>query len=163
MGVFNRLLRTGRLLAAPSEAASLGSGGLLVHDERRPVYSEQAFRYFLSLERARSERSNRTFLLLLVDLKTEPGGVLEIDAAAAKRLFDALWLCLRDTDFVGWYRAGRAAGAVLTQYAVPADTDVSGAVVQRVRAGLHDHLPDGIANRIQVRVYELPPSVRTRS
>jgi hypothetical protein len=141
------------------------SDGFAMEDERRPTYDEQAFRYFLSIERERSERSNRPFLLLLVDLKAEPKspGDTEIDAASAKRLFETLWLCLRDTDFVGWYRSDRVVGAVLTQYAVLAGTDVSGVVVQRVRAVLHDHLPRNIGNRIQVRVYELPPSMKAKS
>ena len=33
------------------------------------AYNEEAFRYFLAIERKRAERSHRTFLLLLVDVK----------------------------------------------------------------------------------------------
>src|SRR2546422_1060554 len=37
------------------------------------AYNEQAFRYFLAIERKRSERSGHPFLLLLVDLKEQEG------------------------------------------------------------------------------------------
>src|SRR2546427_11929887 len=81
------------------------------------AYNEEAFRYFLAIERKRSERSNRPFLLLLVDLKKQQGMTARIDADVAARLFSGLWLCLRETDCVGWFREGRVAGALLTQLA----------------------------------------------
>src|SRR5262245_25039076 len=45
-----------------------------------PVYNEEAFRYFLQIERKRASRSNNRFLLLLVDLEREPGQSAHLDA-----------------------------------------------------------------------------------
>lgn len=127
------------------------------------AYNEAAFRYFLGLERKRADLSNRAFLLLLVDLKPLAGANADVDALTATSLFGGLASCLRETDFVGWYRQGRVAGAVLTQHAETPGTDVSESVARRVSRLLSDQLPAALAKRIQVRVYELPPVMRARN
>src|SRR4051812_19023822 len=87
------------------------------------VYNEEAFRYFLDIERRRAELSNRPFVLLLVDLTKQTPVAAEMDAAASQTLMSALSFCVRETDFIGWYRGRSVAGAVLTQHsdAVGAD------------------------------------------
>ena len=81
--------------------------------EGRPggAYNEEAFRHFLALEGKRSELSGRPFLLLLVDLKEQPVDLKEQPEVGADKLLLALCLCVRETDFVGWYRERRVAGA----------------------------------------------------
>src|SRR5437899_5702067 len=79
------------------------------------VYNEEAFRYFLEIERKRSQVSNRPFLLLLLDLRPA-GPRAGIDETSSVELFTALCRCLRDTAFIGWYRAGAVVGAVLTEH-----------------------------------------------
>ena len=143
----------------PKEAA-LCSCDVTIESRSGQAYNEPAFGYFLEIERKRSERSNRPFLLLLVDVKKEPGEPeknLSLDPALATKLFSGLWACLRETDFVGWYRDGRVAGAVLTQPADMPRTDVSGEVGPRIRRLLCEGLPTDVARRLQVRVYQLPP------
>lgn len=126
------------------------------------AYNEEAFRYFLAIERQRSEISSRPFLLLLVDLK-QPGRNDRIQPALAGKLFSALWLSLRETDFIGWYHEERVAGAVLTQRAEVSGTDMSRQVRERVTRLMSERLPKAIADRLQVRVYQLPPTMKSRS
>jgi hypothetical protein len=136
------------------------SCGVTIEGRSGQAYNEQAFGYFLEIERKRSERSNRPFLLLLVDLKKEPGEPekhLGLDPDLATRLFSGMWACLRETDFVGWYRDGRVAGAVLTQPADMPRADVSGELGPRIHGLLCQGLPSQVARRLQVRVYQLPP------
>jgi hypothetical protein len=121
-----------------------------------PVYNEEAFRYFLQLERKRCNRSQRRFLLLLVDLKQETGLSVRFDSAMDERLFSALCPCLRETDFIGWYRQRQVASAVLTQLEDKPGTHVSRLVVERVREALGQSLPSNLADRIQVRAYQVP-------
>src|SRR3989442_10443803 len=78
------------------------------------AYNEQAFRYFLAIERKRSERSGHPFLLLLGDLKDQDGASANFDSIVANNLFSNLRLFLRETDFVCWYREWHLAAAVLT-------------------------------------------------
>ena len=124
------------------------------------AYNEQAFRYFLAIERKRSERSGCPFLVLLVDLKEESGIGVRIDPMVAPKLFSALWLSLRETDFVGWYREERVAGAVLTEVGDRRPTQVSRLIGQRVKEGLYVSLPLDIARRLQVRIYQQPEPER---
>jgi hypothetical protein len=116
----------------------------------------------LSIERKRSERSGRAFLLLLVDLKEQPGASLRIDPIVAGKLFSALWRCLRETDFVGWYREDRVAGAVLlTQLVDGALMEVCGLVGQRVNGQLSEGLPPDVLHRLRVTVCQLPPKLKS--
>ncbi|HKT81517.1 MAG TPA: hypothetical protein VJP86_14925 [Vicinamibacterales bacterium] len=125
------------------------------------AYNEDAFRYFLEIERRRAEASGRPLLLLLVDLKKQSEPESVIPGAIADRVFSSLALSLRDTDFFGWYREGVVAGAVLTQHAETSDTSIADVAAQRVSSALRSALPAHVSIRVQVRVYHVP-SVVTR-
>ena len=98
-----------------------------------PACNEEAFRYFLAIERKRAERSGRPLLLLLVNVN---GGNARLDEAVSSRLFAAMAQCLRETDVVGWYREGRIAGAVLMQGADTQGAVASHQVRERVERAL---------------------------
>ena len=125
------------------------------------MYNEEAFRYFLAIERQRSEISSRPFLLLLVDLK-QPRVNERIEPALVGKLFSALWSSLRETDFIGWYRDERVAGAVLTQRAEVGGKDMCRLARERVTRVMIERLPKAVADRLQVRVYQLPASLEGR-
>jgi len=133
------------LTPTPGEGVRLGQ-----------AYNEQAFRYFLAIERKRSERSGHPFLLLLVDLKEQEGASASFDSMVANNLFSNLRLCLRETDFVGWYREERVAGAVLIELGDRRPTEVSRLIGQRVSERLYECLPAGVARRLQVCIYQHP-------
>ena len=73
---------------------------------KRSVYDEDTFRHFLALDKNRTERSGRPFLLLLVDV-----GKLSGSRDGFEAFFEALRRSLRETDYVGWYQASQVAGA----------------------------------------------------
>jgi hypothetical protein len=134
---------------------------LLDVDRLGRIYNEETFRYFLSLEEKRSDRSRRRLLLLLVDLKEDPGTpgtVVRLVPGIAVELFGALRACLRDTDFVGWYREGHVAGAVLTHIGDTGEADISTLITQRVGEALQGNLPPHVASRLRMLVYQLPPA-----
>jgi GGDEF domain-containing protein len=148
--------------ANPPSAIADGSHNVALPDGFGPVYNEEAFRYFLQIERKRASRSNSRFLLLLVDLKGYTAGT-RFDAATGAKLFAAMYPCLRETDFIGWYRQQRVASAVLTQVGESPDVEVSNLVAERVREALTQRLPAHLAARLQVRVYQVPASTNGRS
>jgi len=119
------------------------------------IYNEEAFGHFLEIERKRSRSSNRPFLLVLVDLK----GHGEIDAVS-RRVFDALSVGLRETDFIGWYRRSAVVGAVLTEHSSQIAADVAEVVLRRVTELLTATLPHTLADRLQIRVYQVPPALQ---
>lgn len=137
------------------------SCGVALEGRLGQAYNEEAFRYFLALERKRCEGSGRPFLLLLVDLKEPPGAAARIDRTVASKLFSGLWLCLRETDIVGWYREDHVAGAVLTGLDDGPRRDVARLVGQRVSEALGKRLPSEVARQLQVRVSQHPEPERS--
>ena len=78
------------------------------------AYNQEAFRYLLESESIRSKRSGYLCQILLVFWIDAQGRIVQMDSYAAKTVMAALSRSLRDTDYIGWYREGRIAGAVLT-------------------------------------------------
>jgi hypothetical protein len=117
-----------------------------------PIYNEEAFRHFLEIERKRTKISNRPFLLALINVSDHAG----VDALS-RRVFDALSAGLRETDFVGWHREHSVIGAVLTEHSGDVATDVADVVSRRVTTLLTETLPNTLMDRLQIRVYQVPP------
>ena len=77
------------------------------------VLTEEVFRRMISLERKRSERTQRPFVLLLMDtgrsLPTEKNGRILLD------ILSALQAATRETDVMGWYEANSVVGVMFTE------------------------------------------------
>jgi hypothetical protein len=159
MGLVDRIRDRVRT-APPARRSGSGLCDIAWEGPSSSAYNEEAFRYFLEIERNRSESQARPFLLLLVDLKKDRR---RIDDATATKLFSALWLCVRETDFIGWYRDRRVVGAVLTQRGDVQEAVVSGQVRHRVAATLRESLAPEMAEAVQIRLYRIPSRQKRRS
>jgi hypothetical protein len=129
--------------------------GMAPEDRTGQAYNEQAFRHFLAIERRRAARASRSFLLLLVSLRRQPGQGAVISKGVASRLFAALALCVREVDFIGWYREERVAGALLTQGPATPEPAATSRIGDRVTQILRTHLSAREAQQLQVRVVQL--------
>ena len=103
LSVSTRSSRHDHFEALLSQETAVGEEGAFIGVDPRPqsdrcscgfeiegaqhVYNEEAFRYFLEIERIRSERSGYPFLLLLVDLRATANGGSEIDELSSSALF----------------------------------------------------------------------------
>lgn len=135
--------------------------GAAAEDPSGRAYNEDMFRYFLALERKRFDRSRKPFLLVLVEARKRADvAVARFERQAAAQIFEALWRTIRETDFVGWYRDGRIAGAVLTQSTEGGLTNTAEIVRDRVVDALCDGVEPQVARRLQLRVYQLPGGVK---
>ncbi len=137
--------------AARSEAEWCGCG--MASAAVPGAYNEEAFRYFLDVERRRSELSNRPFVLVLLNLRLP--AVSKDASPHSEALLAGLAHVVRETDFIGWFRDRSVAGAVLTQHTETADPNLTGAISRRVAQALGDRLPQDLARRVRVRVYQL--------
>ncbi len=105
------------------------------------VYNEAAFHYFLAADRLRVQRSQRSMLLVVISLRLSPGRSERLTDALASTLFAALAASVREIDFVGWYRQGRIAGAVLPQ-GVVSSSELRPVLFHRILTSLKHSLPD---------------------
>jgi len=123
------------------------------------AYNEAAFRHFLAVDRWRAERSTRSLLLVLVTMRESPGALVKLAEATAAALFCGLGACVREVDFVGWYREGYVAAAVLSQ-GVKVSVEVPGLVAERVLPALRKRLPADQSTNLRVRMVRLGGRVR---
>lgn len=79
----------------------------------KEVLTEEVFRRMISLERKRSERTQRPFVLLLMDTgrsqPTEKNGRVLLD------ILFALETATRETDIMGWHETNSAVGVMFTE------------------------------------------------
>jgi hypothetical protein len=83
------------------------------------AHNEAGFRHFLEIERQRASRSGYCVLLVLVGVRNETGNSVRLPPIVASSVFAALGSSVREIDFVGWFREGRVAAAVLVQRTTP--------------------------------------------
>jgi len=123
------------------------------------AYNEAAFRLFLAVDRWRAERSMRSVLLVLVTVRQRPGPSAKLTDGTAAALFGGLGACVREVDFMGWYREGHVAAAVLAQ-GVKASSDVPHLIANRVLPALRERLSADQSRNLRVRVVRLGRRVR---
>ena len=134
--------------------ASLRAYSLL---QRRGVpqsYDEATFRHFLALERRRAKYQSRSAVLVLVAFRRGPGASVHMATGVATALFSGLAHCVREVDFIGWYREGRVAGAVLAQGAEPPRAALR-QIGERVMKMTSRRVPEQLAEHLKVRVIPL--------
>lgn len=78
--------------------------------ERRAL-DEESFRRVIAVERKRTERSKSPFVLMLIEVANKDSGKATPGLEAVRSV---LLESSRDTDAVGWYRAGSTIGALFT-------------------------------------------------
>ena len=118
------------------------------------AYNEAAFRHFLAIERSRAEYSNGSVLLVLVSLRSD-GGRSHLPEATATAILSGLTEAVREVDFVGWFREGRVAGAVLAEGSAAATSRAHQLMAERVRQILGNRLSSRQSNRLRVRIVQL--------
>lgn len=115
------------------------------------VYNESAFHYFLAADRLRVQRSRRSMALVLISFRLSPGRSELLTDAMASTLFAGLAACVREIDFVGWYRHGRVVGVVLPQ-GVGSSSELRNLLRNRILTSLKPSLPDDATRYLHVRV-----------
>jgi lipopolysaccharide/colanic/teichoic acid biosynthesis glycosyltransferase len=120
----------------------------------RILTSEEAFHGVISLERKRTERSQRPFLLMLVDVD----GILSGTGSAHKldEVLSALSLSIRETDVHGWYKQRSVIGILFTEIGMDPEKSVVGTIRARMNGALYSALAFEEFNRISISHYLFP-------
>jgi lipopolysaccharide/colanic/teichoic acid biosynthesis glycosyltransferase len=116
------------------------------------VLSEGGFQRLISLERKRSERSQRPFVLLLIDTGLSPSG------ESRRILLDmlpALQEATRETDVTGWYKTNSVVGVMFTEIG-PDNNLVFSTILSRIGSALRDRLDSDQFSRIKFSFHVFP-------
>jgi lipopolysaccharide/colanic/teichoic acid biosynthesis glycosyltransferase len=118
------------------------------------ILKEDAFRRTISLERKRSERSRRPFLLMLLDMgKQLPS---ERNASAVRRVLSALSLATRETDVMGWYTDHSVIGIMFTEIGFEDRGVTLSTLMNRVNEILHSNLTFEQFNQVTITFHVFP-------
>ena len=115
------------------------------------ILPENVFLEILCLERKRAERSNKKFLLLLLDV--EDGTSIEDREEIEKGIIKAADAVRRDTDPAGWYKSDSILGIIFTELGALDDTETINRLVNRTREALHIYMCSAKAKHVQVAAH----------
>jgi lipopolysaccharide/colanic/teichoic acid biosynthesis glycosyltransferase len=127
------------------EAPSAGQNGVL---------SEESFQRMISLERKRSERSRKPFLLMLVDM----GGYVpsERTTKVLGSILSALAVSTRETDVTGWYKHCSVVGVMFTEIGLEDRASALGTMITRVSETLKSTLTFEQFNQVSLSFHLFP-------
>jgi len=119
----------------------------------KEVLNEEVFRRMISLERKRSERTQRPFVLLLMDTgrtqPTEKNGKLLLD------ILSSLQSATRETDIMGWYEANSSVGVMFTEITLENNLILS-TILGRISEVLRGRLSNEQFNQIKFSFHLFP-------
>jgi lipopolysaccharide/colanic/teichoic acid biosynthesis glycosyltransferase len=125
----------------------------LVTVGERTVLNEEAFHRMISVERKRTERSGKPFLLMLLDTgstRSDRNGAL-----LAKIIF-ALSVSTRETDGTGWYEKNAVVGVLFTEIAVEDRNSILSRILSRISGTLQATLTLEQFNQISISFHLFP-------
>jgi lipopolysaccharide/colanic/teichoic acid biosynthesis glycosyltransferase len=117
------------------------------------VLHEETFHRMISLERKRSERSQRPFVLLLIDTgRNQPG---DKPSRVLLDMLSALQGATRETDVTGWYTTNSVVGVMFTEIVLDNNAVLS-TILSRVGAVLRGRLDTDQFSRIKFSFHVFP-------
>ena len=117
------------------------------------VLSEETFHRMISLERKRSERSQRPFVLLLIDAgRNQPG---DRQDRVLLDMLSTLQGATRETDVTGWYTTNSVVGVMFTEIVLDNNAVLS-TILSRIGAVLRDRLETDQFSRIKFSFHVFP-------
>lgn len=120
----------------------------------RSIPSEQVFCRMIALERKRSERSKKPFLLMLLDLGERLPA--EKNGKTLGKILAALSATTRETDVTGWYKDRCVVGAMFTEISPAERNSIVGTVITRVSEILRKTLTFEQFNQLTISFHAFP-------
>ena len=120
----------------------------------RIVLNGESFQRMLALERRRSERSRKPFLLMLVDLGERLPSAS--NGKASNDIVSALSLATRVTDIIGWYRDDSVIGILFTEVVIEDRSSIMGTMMTRISTMLGKALSPEQLNQVSISLHLFP-------
>ena len=135
----------GLKLGPISEATPLGERGVL---------NAEDFLRMIALERKRSERSRKPFMLLLLDMGDDLPS--ERNGRILGKILSALSASTRDTDVTGWYSNHCVVGVMFTEITIEEGGSTPSTIITRVTQTLQKNLTLEQFNRVTLSFHVFP-------
>lgn len=117
------------------------------------LLDERDFSRALHTEQRRTERSERRFVLALINVET----LLKTGCSATRQaVVEALAKSIRVTDIAGWYRNGRSIGIVFTEIGDDNGKTVAKALISKFGAALSEVLTIEQINHLSLSFHVFP-------
>ena len=120
----------------------------------RSILKEDAFRRMISLERKRSERSRKPFVLMILDMGDQHPS--ENNRQALRKVAAALSATARETDLTGWYVDDCAVGVMFTEIGVADRSATLSSMITRVSNTLRATLMPEEFNQVSISFHVFP-------
>jgi lipopolysaccharide/colanic/teichoic acid biosynthesis glycosyltransferase len=116
--------------------------------------NEQSFHKMIALERKRTERSQKPFLLMLLD--TGNGLPSRENGKALSTVLSALSVSIRETDVTGWYKSNFVVGVMFTEIGGEDRPAIVRVMLARMSATLRSILSDEQFSQISISFHLFP-------
>ena len=131
-----------------------------ISEANRDVPNEESFHRMISVERKRTARSRKPFLLMLLDTKSclpvqQNGRVLA-------EIVSALRSSTRETDVAGWYKENAIVGVMFTEIGPAGHHSIVSTMLTRVSDALRSHLTLEQFNQISISFHLFPEESGSR-
>jgi len=120
----------------------------------RIVLNGESFQRMLALERKRSERSRKPFLLMLVDLGERLPSVS--NGKAMDKVVAALSEATRAIDVIGWYKDDTVIGILFTEIVLEDRSSIMGTMMTRISNMLGKALSPEQLNQVSISLHLFP-------
>lgn len=118
------------------------------------ILNEETFHLMISLERRRTERSRKPFLLMLLDMGDHlPSGAT---AKILNKILAGLSGSTRETDVVGWYKSDCIVGIISTEMGLDDRNSIVSTMIERLGAALRSDLSPEQFDQIGVSFHMYP-------
>ncbi len=116
--------------------------------------NEEAFRRMIVIERKRTERSGKPFLLMLLDGGSH--GSSKKNGKALDSMVSVLLAATRETDVVGWYKDQAIVGVMFTGLVVEDKNSILNTILTRVSITLRDKLTFEQFSQVSISFHFFP-------
>jgi lipopolysaccharide/colanic/teichoic acid biosynthesis glycosyltransferase len=120
----------------------------------KTIFDVESFTRILCFERRRTDRSQRPFLLLLLELKTGLRNRQRWRRRLVRNVIQSLQSCARQTDMIGWYEHNTVIGVIFTE--LRHEEPPIGTILERVNAALHARLTPEQIDAVTLSIYLYP-------
>ena len=122
--------------------------------QEREVLNEEAFQRMIAIERKRTERSRKPFLLMLLDAGNHQAS--EKNGKALDSIVPALLSSTRETDVIGWYKDRTYSWRDLYRSFGDDKNSILSTILTRVSTTLRDKLTFEQFNQVSISFHFFP-------